>query len=90
MLAAHTDLPVIGVPIDASPLNGMDALLATVQMPPGIPVATMGIGKAGAKNAGVLAAKILALGDREIGERLIQFKADMVAEVEEKAKRIGG
>jgi len=90
VLAAHTDLPVIGVPIDASPLNGMDALLATVQMPPGIPVATMGIGKAGAKNAGVLAAKIIALEDKEIGKRLVQFKADMVAEVEAKAKRIGG
>jgi phosphoribosylamine--glycine ligase len=90
VLAAHTDLPVIGIPIDASPLGGMDALLATVQMPPGIPVATMGIGKAGAKNAGVLAAKILALEDKEIAKRLVQFKADMVAEVEAKAKRIGG
>ncbi len=90
VLAAHTDLPVIGIPIDASPLGGMDSLLATVQMPPGIPVATMGIGKAGAKNAGVLAAKILALEDKEIANRLVQFKADMVAEVEEKAKRIGG
>ena len=90
VLAAHTDLPVIGIPIDASPLGGMDALLATVQMPPGIPVATMGIGKAGAKNAGVLAAKILGLEDKTIEKRLVQFKADMVAEVEAKAKRIGG
>ena len=57
---------------------------------PGVPVATMGIGKAGAKNAGVLAAKILALEDKAIGKRLVQFKADMVAEVEAKAKRIGG
>ncbi len=90
VLASHTDLPVIGVPLDASPLNGMDALLATVQMPPGIPVATMGIGKPGAKNAGVLAARILALEDKALAERVVQFKIDMVAEVEEKAKRIGG
>jgi phosphoribosylamine---glycine ligase len=89
VLAAHTDLPVIGVPLDASPLNGMDALLATVQMPPGIPVATMGIGKSGAKNAAVLAARILALGDKELGRRLVEYKTSMVKEVEEKAKRIG-
>ncbi len=89
VLAAHTDLPVIGVPLDASPLNGMDALLATVQMPPGIPVATMGIGKSGAKNAAVLAARILALGDKEIGKRLVEYKATMIREVEAKAKRLG-
>ena len=90
VLAAHTDLPVIGVPLDASPLNGMDALLATVMMPPGVPVATMGIGKPGAKNAAVLAARILALEDKELSARVAQFKLDMAAEVEEKAKRIGG
>ncbi|MCF8056127.1 MAG: phosphoribosylamine--glycine ligase [Desulfocapsa sp.] len=89
VLASHTDLPVIGVPLDASPLNGMDALLATVQMPPGIPVATMGIGKSGAKNAAVLAARILALEDKQLGKRLTEYKAGMVKEVEEKAKRIG-
>lgn len=89
VLSAHTDLPVLGVPIDASPLGGMDALLATVQMPPGIPVATMAIGKAGAKNAGVYAAKIIALEDKEVAQRLLQFKSEMVAEVEAKAKRIG-
>lgn len=88
VLAAHTDLPVIGVPLDASPLRGMDALLSTVQMPPGIPVATMGIGKAGAKNAGVLAARILALGDKKITKNLIEYKVTMAKEVEEKAKRI--
>ncbi len=60
VLAAHTNIPIIGVPLDASPLKGLDALLSTVQMPPGVPVATMGIGKAGAKNAAVLAARILA------------------------------
>ncbi len=89
ILAAHTDLPVIGVPLDASPLQGMDALLATVQMPPGIPVATMGIGKPGAKNAGVLAARILALEDTNLAKKVAEYKITMVREVEEKAKRIG-
>ncbi|KJR96798.1 MAG: phosphoribosylamine--glycine ligase [Desulfobulbaceae bacterium BRH_c16a] len=88
VLASHTDVPVIGVPLDASPLGGMDALLATVQMPPGVPVATMGIGKAGAKNAGVLATRILAISDPELGRRLVKFRQDMVREVEEKAKNI--
>jgi len=88
VLASHTDLPVIGIPLDASSLGGLDALLSTVQMPPGIPVATMGIGKAGAKNGGVLALKILALSNPEIGQKLIKFRRDMVAEVEEKARRI--
>jgi phosphoribosylamine--glycine ligase len=88
VLAAHTDLPVIGVPLDASPLQGMDALLATVQMPPGIPVATMGIGKPGAKNAAVLAARILALADKELAQKIVEYKIAMVKEVEEKAKRI--
>jgi phosphoribosylamine--glycine ligase len=88
VLASHTDLPVIGIPLDASSLGGLDALLSTVQMPPGIPVATMGIGKAGAKNGGVLALKILALNNPEIGQKLIKFRHDMIAEVEEKARRI--
>lgn len=90
VLAAHTDLPVIGVPLDASPLQGMDALLATVQMPPGVPVATMGIGKPGAKNAAVLAARILALEDKRLAERLVEFKAAMVEEVNAKARKISG
>jgi 5-(carboxyamino)imidazole ribonucleotide mutase len=68
--AAHTLLPVLGVPIDSSPLQGLDALLATVQMPGGIPVGTLAIGKAGAKNAGLLAAAILALGDPALRKRL--------------------
>ncbi len=88
VLASHTDLPVIGIPLDASSLGGLDALLSTVQMPPGIPVATMGIGKAGAKNGGVLALKILALSNPELGQKLVKFRYDMVAEVEEKARRI--
>ena len=88
VLSSHTDLPVIGVPLDASPLGGLDALLATVQMPPGIPVATMGIGKAGARNAGVLATRILALTDPGLGRKLLQFRQDMAREVEEKASKI--
>ena len=90
VLSAHTDLPVIGVPLDASPLQGLDALLSTVQMPPGIPVATMGIGQAGAKNAAVLAVRILALSNPELSEKLVAFRQDMVKEVEEKARRIIG
>jgi len=88
VIASHTDLPVIGVPLDASPLGGMDALLATVQMPPGIPVATMGIGKAGAKNAAVLACRILALEDPDVAEKLVLFREKMVREVHEKARNI--
>ena len=88
VIASHTDLPVIGVPLDASPLGGMDALLATVQMPPGIPVATMGIGKAGAKNAAVLACRILALEDKEIAQNLVRFREKMVQEINDKARKI--
>lgn len=69
-VAARTTLPVIGVPLDGSPLAGLDALLATVQMPPGIPVATVAVGSAGAKNAGFLAAQIIALGDEALAARL--------------------
>ncbi|WP_307633094.1 5-(carboxyamino)imidazole ribonucleotide mutase [Thiovibrio frasassiensis] len=90
VLAAHTTLPVIGVPVDSSSLNGLDALLSTVQMPPGVPVATMGIGKAGAKNAAILAAQILALGDEKLAARLAAFKEEMAREVEEKAQRLVG
>jgi phosphoribosylamine--glycine ligase len=90
VVASHTDLPVIGVPLDASSLKGLDALLATVQMPPGVPVATMGIGKAGAKNAGVLALRILALSDPELAEKIVKFREQMVKDVEEKAKKIHG
>jgi phosphoribosylaminoimidazole carboxylase PurE protein len=75
MIAASTVLPVIGIPIDSSPLKGMDALLATVQMPPGIPVATVAIGGGGAKNAAVLAAQILALKHPEIAERLRAYRS---------------
>jgi phosphoribosylamine--glycine ligase len=87
-MAAHTSLPIIGVPIDSSCLQGMDALLATVQMPPGIPVATMAIGKPGARNAGILAVQILALADDDLAARFEAFKQDMAVKVEEKAKKI--
>ena len=88
VLAAHTNIPIIGVPIDASSLNGLDALLSTVQMPPGVPVATMGIGKAGAKNAGVLATRILALNDKKIAMKLGAFKTKMAKQVEAKNKKL--
>ncbi|MFC1563945.1 5-(carboxyamino)imidazole ribonucleotide mutase [candidate division KSB1 bacterium] len=74
VVAAHTDLPVIGVPIDASPLGGVDALYSIVQMPPGIPVGTVAIGKAGAKNAAVLAARIIALNDPDVKTKLENFR----------------
>jgi phosphoribosylamine--glycine ligase len=86
VLAAHTHLPVIGVPIDSSCLQGLDALLATVQMPPGIPVATMAIGKSGARNAGILAAQIMAVSDPELGRKLDDFKQEMALQVDRKAK----
>jgi phosphoribosylaminoimidazole carboxylase PurE protein len=73
-IAGHTTLPVIGVPIDSSPLNGMDALLSTVQMPPGIPVATVAVGSGGAKNAAVLAAQILALKYPSIDQNLKNYR----------------
>ncbi|MDY6906147.1 MAG: phosphoribosylamine--glycine ligase [Thermodesulfobacteriota bacterium] len=88
VLASHTTLPVIGVPIDASPLNGHDSLLSTVQMPPGIPVATVAIGKAGAKNAGFLAVQMLGLSDRSLEKKLAGHKKEMVAEVERKARQL--
>ena len=88
VLSAHTLLPVIGVPLDASSLNGLDALLSTVQMPPGVPVATMGIGKAGAKNAAVLALRILALQDTSLRGQLEQYVKDMATEVENKNRNL--
>jgi phosphoribosylamine---glycine ligase len=88
VLAAHTILPVIGIPIDASSLNGLDSLLSTVQMPPGVPVATMAIGKAGAKNAAILAAQIIARKDATVADRLKAYKKQMAEEVEKKAKAL--
>ena len=88
VLAAHTSLPVIGVPIDSSCLQGLDSLLSTVPMPPGIPVATMALGKSGARNAGIFAAQILAISDAQLAERLEAFKKEMADQVERKAESI--
>jgi phosphoribosylamine--glycine ligase len=79
---------VIGVPLDASSLNGMDALLSIVQMPPGIPVATVSIGRAGAKNAAILAAQILAGKDPRLTKKLLEHRKKMAKEVEKKAERV--
>jgi len=84
VMAAGTILPVIGVPIGGGALGGVDALYSTVQMPGGIPVATVAIGKAGAKNAGLLAVQMLALSDKNLASRLKEFKETMGREVEEK------
>ncbi len=88
MIASQTRLPVIGVPIDATSIGGLDALLSTVQMPGGIPVATMAIGKAGARNAALMAARILALGDAPLRKKLQQHAEQMAREVEEKHKKL--
>jgi phosphoribosylaminoimidazole carboxylase PurE protein len=88
VIAAHTILPVIGVPIPATSLNGMDSLLATVQMPAGIPVATVAIGKPGATNAGILAAQIIGVADSAIAQKLHAHKEKLAASVEEKSKKL--
>jgi phosphoribosylaminoimidazole carboxylase PurE protein len=88
VIAAHTTLPVIGVPIPSTPLNGMDSLLATVQMPAGIPVATVAIGKAGATNAGILAAQILGLASESLARKLDSLKETLVNSVEEKSRKL--
>ncbi len=81
VLAGHTTLPVIGVPIDSSAFSGMDALLSTVQMPPGVPVATMAVGKPGARNAGILAVQMLSLADPDLQRQLSDFKSEMAEEI---------
>jgi len=88
VLAAHTILPVIGVPIDSSPLQGLDALLSTSMMPAGVPVATMGIGKAGATNAAVLAVQILALSDPTLARRLKSYKKQLADRVQERDRAL--
>jgi phosphoribosylaminoimidazole carboxylase PurE protein len=87
-LAARSELPVIGIPVDNPPLGGLDALLATVQMPPGVPVATVAVGSSGARNAAYLAARILALADAAIGERLRQDRSEMERKVLESDARV--
>ena len=88
IIAAHTILPVIGVPINSSPLNGLDSLLSTVQMPPGVPVATMAIGKPGAKNAAILAAQIIGRKTPAVARKLKAYKKALAAEVGNKAKSL--
>jgi 5-(carboxyamino)imidazole ribonucleotide mutase len=88
VIAAETTLPVIGVPIPSTSLQGMDSLLATVQMPAGIPVATVAIGKAGATNAGILAAQMLALSDPAIAQKMVEHKEKLARGVEEKSKKL--
>lgn len=88
VIAAHTILPVIGVPIPSTSLNGMDSLLSTVQMPAGIPVATVAIGKPGATNAGILAAQIIAVADAGIAKKLDAHKEKLAKGVEEKSKKL--
>lgn len=81
VLASQVSLPVIGVPMDSGPLSGLDALLSTVQMPGGVPVATVAIGRAGARNAALLAIQVLALTDRQLKRKLDEYRARMAAEV---------
>ena len=88
VVAAHTTLPVIGVPIDSSALTGMDALLSTVQMPPGVPVATVSIGKPGAQNAAVLAAQILGVADEAMAKQLVEYKKKLADKVEAAALKL--
>ncbi|HEY4708243.1 MAG TPA: 5-(carboxyamino)imidazole ribonucleotide mutase [Thermodesulfobacteriota bacterium] len=87
-IAAETTLPVIGVPIDSSPLKGLDSLLSTVQMPAGVPVASMAIGKAGAMNAGIFAVEILSTSDASLRDALNRQRKEMARQVEEKAKKL--
>jgi len=87
VIAAHTILPVIGVPMESG-FMGLDSLLSTVQMPAGVPVATVAIGKAGARNAGILAVQILSGNHRELKKSLVRYKASLVAKVEEAAQKI--
>jgi phosphoribosylamine--glycine ligase len=90
VVAAHSTRPVIGVPIDSSALKGLDALLSTVQMPPGVPVATVAIGKPGATNAGVLAAQMIALGDAALAAKLVAYKTKLEEKVEAAARKLAG
>ena len=88
VLASWTTLPVIGVPLAAGDLNGIDALLSIVQMPPGVPVATVGIGSAGAKNAAVLAVQILALKDKQLAQKMAQHQSNMAEKVTQKNDKL--
>ena len=88
VVAAHTDLPVIGIPMDNPPLGGLDALLSTVQMPGGIPVATVAVGGGGPTNAALLAVRMLALSDERLARRLAEFRADQATKVAAKDRAL--
>lgn len=88
VVASHTVLPVIGIPVESSTLGGLDALLSTVQMPKGVPVATMGLGKAGASNAALLAVQILGLKDSALMSKMRDYREKMASQVESKSKKI--
>jgi phosphoribosylaminoimidazole carboxylase PurE protein len=88
VVASHTVKPVIGVPVESSTFDGLDALLSTVQMPKGVPVATMGLGKSGASNAALLAIQILALNDASLSKKLKEYREEMAAQIEVKSKKI--
>ena len=88
VVAAYTTLPVIGVPLEAGSLRGLDALLSTVQMPAGVPVAAVAIGKHGAENAAILATQILAVSDEKLAKRLAAFKEELARQVDEKDARL--
>jgi len=87
-LAAHTVRPVIGIPIESGGMGGIDSLLSTVMMPPGVPVATVAVGKSGAKNSAILAIQILATSNDELQQKLVNFKEDMKNEVLEKNSKL--
>ena len=88
VIAAESTLPVIGVPLNSTPFNGLDSLLSTTQMPGGIPVATVSIGKWGAKNAGLLAVQILALADDKLASQLVKYRKQQAKAVELKSKKL--
>ncbi len=88
VIAAHTTLPVVGVPIDGGPLDGVDALYSTVQLPPGVPVATMAIGSGGARNAGIFAVQVLSLNNPDLQAKLQAYKSELSDGVAKKAARL--
>ena len=88
VVAAESTLPVIGVPINSTPLNGLDSILSTAQMPGGIPVATVSIGKWGAKNAGLLSVQILALADEKLATKLVKYRKEQAKVVEKKSQKL--
>ena len=87
VIASHTTLPVIGVPMETKELKGIDSLFSTVQMPSGVPVATVSIGRSGAKNAGLLALQILSLNDKALEKRLVKFKKELVESIRKKNEK---